>query len=127
MKRIDQYGAFSVCQAASGDYVVRQDRKTIASHAHLIDAERDACTRNNAEWDAMTKMLKEMKVEGWVMMRPSVIFPICGICAWLAVGLIVYGNPIFWVWVLESAGLAVMGFLTFLKWNAWPPPNTRPP
>jgi hypothetical protein len=52
------------------------------------------------------------------MMRPSVIFPICGICAWLAVGLIVYGNPIFWVWVLESAGLAVMGFLTFLKWNA---------
>jgi hypothetical protein len=59
MKKISQFGAFSVCHQ-SGKFVVRQDRKTIATFDHSFDAERDASARNNAEWDAMEKMLKEM-------------------------------------------------------------------
>jgi hypothetical protein len=64
MKKIGQFGAFSVCRPASGKFVVRQDRKTIATYDHSFDAEQDANARNNAEWDAMAKMLKEMKQEG---------------------------------------------------------------
>lgn len=63
MKKITQFGAFSVCRLSSGKFVVRQDRKTIATHDHLFDAERDASTRNNAEWDAMAKMLKSINCE----------------------------------------------------------------
>jgi hypothetical protein len=67
MKKINQFGAFSVCLASSGKFVVRQDRKTIATHHHAFDAEQDAKARNNAEWDAMAKMLREMKKGAWAM------------------------------------------------------------
>ena len=44
-------------------------------------------------------------------MRPTVLFPILGVSAWLSAGVVTYGTPIFWVWLLESVGVAIMGKL----------------
>lgn len=44
-------------------------------------------------------------------MRPTVLFPILGVSAWLITGILTYGTPIFWVWLLESIGVAIMGRL----------------
>jgi hypothetical protein len=44
-------------------------------------------------------------------MRPTVLFPILGVFAWLATGFLTYGAPIFWVWLIESVGIFVMGRL----------------
>ncbi len=44
-------------------------------------------------------------------MRPTLLFPVLGIAAWLLSGILTYGTPIFFVWLLQSVGIAVMGHL----------------
>ena len=48
------------------------------------------------------------------MPRPTILFPILGVSAWLASGFATYGTPIFWVWLIESVGIAIMGRLAFM-------------
>lgn len=48
------------------------------------------------------------------MLRPTILFPLLGVACWLASGFVTYGTPIFWVWLLESVGVAVMGRLAVM-------------
>jgi hypothetical protein len=43
------------------------------------------------------------------MLSPTILFPVLGVVAWSATGVLTYGTPVFWVWLLESVGVVIMG------------------
>jgi hypothetical protein len=72
MKLRDQYGQFKVWETSrvktgghtnlrTGwiEYQVRDGRKVISRHERLLDAEREACRRHEANWDEIAAELKK--------------------------------------------------------------------
>lgn len=51
------------------------------------------------------------------MPAPTIVLPMIGAAIMLLAGFLTWGTPIFWVWLLESGALAVLGCLTLAKWR----------